>query len=82
MQALIVLKIRNGNEEELWSSLSQVSGVDEVMFLENGTTIVKASFADIADLKEAVKSIRNLRFVQSSETRIVLSRLEGQAAPS
>ncbi len=82
MQALIVLKIKEGNEEEIWSSLSQIAGVDEILFLENETAIVRASFADIATLTDAVKSIRNLRLVQSSETRVVLRRVEGQAVPS
>jgi len=81
LQALIVLKIREGNEEEIWSSLSQIAGVDEVLFLENGTAIVRLSFADIATLTDAIKSIRSLDFVQSSETRIVLGRVEGQAVP-
>jgi len=81
LQALIILKIRDGNEEEIWSSLSQVAGVDEILFLENGTAIVRSSFADIATLTDAIKSVRNLGFVQSSETRIVLRRLEGQAVP-
>ena len=82
MQALIILKIKEGNEEEIWSSLSRIAGVDEVLFLENGTAIVRSSFADIATLTGAVKSIRSLRFVQSSETRVVLRRVEGQAVPS
>jgi hypothetical protein len=82
LQALIVLKIKEGNEEGIWSSLSQIAGIDEVLFLENEAAIVRASFSDVATLTDAVKSIRNLEFVQSSETRVVLRRVEGQAVPS
>lgn len=77
MQALVVLEIKGGNEEELWPALSKIKGVDAVLFLEGGGAIVKASFPDIADLTEAVKLMRSVPQVRSTETRIVLGKLEG-----
>lgn len=79
MQALIVLETKNADDEEIWLSLARVRGVDGALFLDKGVVIVRTSFADIGDLNQAVRSIRSLGFVKSTRTRIVLTRLEGQA---
>jgi hypothetical protein len=78
LQALILLETRSTNHEDMWSVLSRLPGVDGALFLERGVVMIKASFADIGDLNQAVKFIRGLEFVRSTETRIVLTRLEGK----
>jgi len=79
LQALIVLETKNAKDEEMWLSISRVPGVDGALFLDKGVVIVRTSFVDIGYLNQAVRSIRSFEFVKSTRTRIVLTRLEGQA---
>jgi len=80
LQALILLKVAGSDEEQVWTNISKIRGVDGILFLEDGGAMVRVSFPDVADLREILGSIRKLHYVQSTETRIVLDRREGRGA--
>ncbi len=78
MQALILVRSNGKNAESLAERLVRINGVDNVMLLETREILVLLTFESTEGLTQAIRQIREAPGVQSTETKLVLSRLRGQ----
>jgi glycerol-3-phosphate responsive antiterminator len=74
MQAIVFLKVNESDVLSLASDIKKIKNVEEVLVLEENLVFVRGSFINVEELSEFLKSLRSLKGIASTETKLVLRR--------
>lgn len=72
MQAIIFLKTNEKDVLSLASEIKKNKSVEEIFILEENLIFVRGSFIDVKELSEFLKSLRSMKGIESTETKLVL----------